>query len=343
MTVSIREVARAASVSVGTVSNVLNRPDTVSAETAERVRYAIERLGYVRNDAARQLRAGRSRSVGLVVRDVRNPFFTDIARGAENAAAAAGLTVLLANSDESSEREAAYIDLFEQQRVLGVLISPIAEDLHRLERLRDRGTPVVLVDQISTDPRFSSVAVDDVAGAHLAVTHLAEIGRRRLAFVGGPHSIPQVADRLKGAQNAAIELADVSLSTMPTESLTALAGRAAGARMLALPVAERPDAVFAANDLVAMGLLQALSMVGDVRVPDDIAIVGYDDIDFARAAVVPLTSIRQPSELIGRTAMQILLSEAANEDASAEAQQVMFQPELVVRESTAGRHATKGS
>ena len=339
MTVSVREVAQAASVSVGTVSNVLNRPDAVSAETAERVRDAIERLGYVRNDAARQLRVGRSRSVGLVVRDVRNPFFTDIARGAENAAAAVGLTVLLANSDESSDREAAYIDLFEEQRVRGVLISPIAEDLPRLVRLRDRGTPVVLVDQITADEKFSSVAVNDVAGARLAVSHLAQIGRRRIAFVGGPHTIPQVADRSAGAQQAAREHDGMSLSMMPTESLTVLAGRAAGARMLALPAEERPDAVFAANDLVAMGMLQALSMLGDLRVPEDIAIVGYDDIDFARAAVVPLTSIRQPSELIGRTAMKLLLSETGNADAAFTPEQVVFQPELVVRESTAGRRA----
>ncbi len=183
------------------------------------------------------------------------------------------------------------------------------------------------------------MAVDDVAGAHLAVTHLATIGRRRIAFVGGPRSIPQVADRLAGAQDAADELSGISLTMIPTDSLTVLAGRAAGAQIVALPAADRPDAVFAANDLVAMGVLQALSMMGGVRVPEDIAIVGYDDIDFARAAVVPLTSIRQPSEMIGRTAMEILLREARSEGGSVEAQQVVFQPELIVRESTSGRRA----
>jgi LacI family transcriptional regulator len=335
MSISVRDVAEAASVSVGTVSNVLNRPDRVAAGTAERVRAAIERLGYVRNDAARQLRAGRSRSVGFIVRDVGNPFFTDVARGAERAAAAAGLTVLLANSDESGEREAAYIDLFEEQRVLGVLISPVAEDLPRLASLRERGTPVVMVDRQSPDPRFSSVAVDDVAGGRLAITHLAETGRRRIVFVGGPHSIQQVGDRLAGARRAAEEQGDVMLTALPTESLTVLAGRAAGEEILAMRPGERPDAIFAANDLVAMGVLQALTMMGDIRVPDDIALMGYDDIDFARAAVVPLSSVRQPSELLGRTAMELLLGEADARDEDFRPGQVVFQPELVVRRSTA--------
>jgi len=145
--VSVRDVAVAAGVSVGTVSNVLNRPDRVAGATVERVNAAIADLGFVRNDAARQLRAGRSRSIGLVVLDVSNPFFTDVARGAEQRAAEEGLSVLLGNSDESSSRERGYLDLFEEQRVHGVLISPIADDLPRLRRLRERGIPVVLVDR----------------------------------------------------------------------------------------------------------------------------------------------------------------------------------------------------
>ena len=135
MAVSVRDVAAAASVSVGTVSNVLNRPDKVAPATVERVHAAIEELGFVRNDAARQLRAGRSRSIGLVVLDVRNPFFTDVARGAEDRAAEDGMTILLGNSDENTDREGSYLDLFEEQRVHGVLISPLADDLPRLDRL----------------------------------------------------------------------------------------------------------------------------------------------------------------------------------------------------------------
>ncbi|WP_198415176.1 LacI family DNA-binding transcriptional regulator [Cryobacterium tagatosivorans] len=334
--ISVREVAAEAGVSVGTVSNVLNRPGKVSPDTVARVQAAIAHLGFVRNDAARQLRAGRSRSIGLVVLDVANPFFTDVARGAEDRAAEEGLAILLGNSDETIDRENAYLDLFEEQRVHGVLISPLGDLGDRLTRLRERGTPTVLVDRQAEDRRFSSVAVDDVAGGYLAADHLASIGRVRLAFVGGPAGIRQVTDRLEGARKAVAEHPGVSLEVIETESLTVLAGREAGERILARPESERPDAVFAANDLLAMGVLQALNMFGDVRVPGDIALIGYDDIAFAAAAVVPLSSIRQPSALIGYTAVDLLLREAAAGEGF-EHEQIVFQPELVVRASTMPR------
>ncbi|MCJ1697474.1 LacI family transcriptional regulator [Rathayibacter caricis] len=326
--VSVRDVAARAGVSVGTVSNVLNRPERVGAESVRRVQEAIAELGFVRNDAARQLRAGRSRSIGLVVLDAGNPFFSDLARGAEARAAESGLAVLLGNTDDDARREAAYLDLFEEQRVGGVLISPLGEDSTRLDRLRSHGIPCVLVDRHSLDPALSSVAVDDVAGGRLAVEHLLSLGRRRLAVVGGPESIRQVADRLAGARAAVREVDGASLEEIATDSLSVLAGREAGRALAARDASVRPDAVFCANDLLAVGVLQALMLLGDVRVPEDVALIGYDDIAFATATVVPLSSIRQPSALIGATAVDLLLD--------AEPRQVLFQPELVVRASTAG-------
>ena len=334
MGMSVRDVATRAGVSVGTVSNVLNRPDKVSPGTVDKVRAAIEELGFVRNDAARQLRAGRSLSIGLVVLDVSNPFFTDVARGAEDRAAEDGLTVLLGNSDENEDREAAYLDLFEKQRVHGVLISPVGDAGTRLDALHRNGIPAVLVDRPTTDARFSSVAVDDVAGGYLAAQHLLDTGRRRIAFVGGPKDLRQVADRLAGAQNAIAEVQGASLEFIGTDALTVLQGRRVGESVRERSADELPDALFAANDLVAMGLLQALSMLGTLAVPEDIAIVGYDDIDFATAAVVPLTSIRQPSALIGSTAVDLLLREAGSPE-DFEHEHIVFQPELIVRDSTA--------
>ena len=335
MAVSVRDVAAAASVSVGTVSNVLNRPDKVASQTVARVHAAIAELGFVRNDAARQLRAGKSRSIGMVVLDVGNPFFTDVARGAEDRAAEAGLALLLGNSDEKAEREATYLDLFEEQRVAGVLITPVGEDLTRLDRLRRNGTPTVLVDHQADRDGFASVAVDDVAGGYLAVRHLLDTGRRHIAFVGGPHTLRQVVDRLAGARRAIAEVPGALLELVGTDALTVLQGRSAGATLRERDVTRRPEAVFAANDLLAMGVLQALTMVGDIRVPHDIALIGYDDIAFAQAAVVPLSSIRQPAALIGYTAVDLMLQASDSEtDAAGESQKVLFQPELVVREST---------
>ncbi|QAY61683.1 LacI family transcriptional regulator [Microbacterium protaetiae] len=331
MTASVRDVAEAAGVSVGTVSNVLNAPDKVSEATAQRVHAAIERLGFVRNDAARQLRAGRSRAIGMVVLDLRNPFFTDVARGAEDRAAERGLSVFLANSDERAEREQSALELFEQQRVSGVLVTPIAEDLPVLRRMRDRGTPVVLVDRESQQSHFPSVAVDDVEGGRMAAEHLLAIGRRKLGLVGGPTTLRQVTDRLDGAQQAVAAVADATLEFIGTAALTVDEGRAAGRRIAQRAPAQRPDAIFAANDLVALGLLQGFVMAGAVRVPDDIALIGYDDIDFAAAAVVPLSSVRQPARLIGSTAVDLL---SAASDGGAAREQVLFRPELVVRAST---------
>ncbi len=334
MAVSIRDVAERAGVSVGTVSNVLNKPDRVSEAVATRVHDAIRELGYVRNDAARQLRAGRSSSVGLVVLDARNPFFTDVARGAEDAAAEHGVAVLLGDSDEKPEREAAYLDLFEEQRVRGVLVSPLGDIRERLQRMRALGTPVVLVDRMAEDASLSSVSVDDVAGGRTAVAHLLETGRRRIAFVGGPLGLRQVADRLTGAQHAVAAVPDARLEVLEGSALSVSEGRRMGEQLVARDPAERPDAVFTANDLLAVGLLQALVMRGGVRVPDDIALIGFDDIDFASATIVPLSSLRQPSRLIGQTALGILLEEA--DDPTLAPRQVVFQPELVIRESSGG-------
>jgi LacI family transcriptional regulator len=335
-TASIRDVAERAGVALGTVSNVLNRPERVAEATRLRVLEAIAELGFVRNDAARQLRAGKSRTLGLVVLDVRNPFFTDVGRGAEERAAEASLSVLLGNSDNLPVREAAYMDLFEEQRVQGLLISPIGDVYARLDRLRIRGTPTVLVDRLAEGRQFSSVSVDDVAGGYLAVSHLVEQGCRRIAFVGGPLNILQVADRLQGANQAVAEHRGVQLEVLSQQGLTVHNGRSIGDTIVERAPVDRPDGVFAANDLLAVGLLQSFSMLTGVAVPGDIALVGYDDIDFASATVVPLSSIRQPSTLIGRTAVDLLLREVAAHDAGVpfEHEQVVFQPELVVRDSS---------
>lgn len=332
MAVGVKEVAVAAGVSVGTVSNVLNRPERVSEATVQRVQAAIDELGFVRNDAARQLRAGRSRSIGLVVSDIGNPFFAEVARGAEDRAAEAGMTVLLGNSDEGVDRQDAHLELFREQRVNGVLVTPASEDLTLLHRLADSGVPVVLVDREAQGEAFASVAVDDVEGGRIAAEHLLQAGRRRLVFVGGPRSVRQVADRLEGARAAVGRVDGASLEIVEKPALTVLHGRAAGEEIAGRAEGDRPDAVFAANDLLAVGLLQAFSFGSGVEVPGDIALIGYDDIDFTTATVVPLSSVRQPARLIGWTAADLLLREIGGD--GDHDRQVRFRPELVVREST---------
>ncbi|MGY1551373.1 LacI family DNA-binding transcriptional regulator [Microbacterium sp. A588] len=335
MSVSIRDVAQRAGVSVGTVSNVLNRPDEVSAESVERVGQAIEELGYVRNDAARKLRGGVSSTVGFVVLDGQNPFYNDVVRGAEDEATRHGIAILYGNTDEDPSREKVYLDLFREQQVRGLLIAPYGDVMTQLRRFRSSGIATVLVDRFSADSGFSSVSVDSVAGGRLAIDHLIEAGRRRIAFVGGPFEMRQVTDRLAGARAAAENAAvPVDLEVIATAAMTVEEGAAAGTRVLARSRRDWPDAIFAANDLLALGLLQSLVIDGRMLVPDEIAIIGFDDNPFAAAAAVPLSSIRQPSRMIGRTALRVLLEEAA--DSSSIPRQTVFPPELVIRRSTTG-------
>ncbi|WP_239098537.1 LacI family DNA-binding transcriptional regulator [Micromonospora qiuiae] len=327
-------MAKHAGVSLGTVSNVLNRPDLVSPATRQKVLDAITELGYVRNDSARQLRAGRSRTVAILVLDVSNPFFTDVVRGAEAVVEKAGGMLIVCNSGEDPRREQRNLDMLEEQRVQGLLVTPVSDGRHpRLDAFVKRGIPVVLVDRGSGHPSRCSVAVDDVAGGRLAAEHLAERGHERIGFVGGPVTIRQVADRHHGAAAALADRDtphDLQLFTTP--SLSVDAGRQAADELAALAAGERPTAVFCANDLLALGVLQGLTAHG-LRVPEDVAIVGYDDIEFAAAAAVPLSSVRQPRAQLGRTAAELLLEESMN-DGNHQHRHVMFQPELVIRVSS---------
>ncbi|MDT4905262.1 MAG: LacI family transcriptional regulator [Pseudonocardiales bacterium] len=332
-TVGVVEVAARAGVSLGTVSNVLNRPDRVAPATRDRVMQAIRELGFVRNEAARQLRAGRSRTIGLVVLDVGNPFFTDLARGVETTAGKSGLSVVLCNSNDDDDREQHYLSLLQEQRAFGILITPVGRDTAAIEAVRRSGTPVVLVDRGSSR-RQCSVSVNDRVGGELAVAHLLSQGHKRIGFVGGPLSIHQVSERLAGARAAlhAAGLPPSALVVIETPRLDVASGRATGAQIAALSARRRPTAVFCANDLLALGLLQDTTR-RQLSVPGELAIVGYDDIDFAAAAAVPLTSVRQPRAQLGQAAMELLLEEATD-PTNHQHRQVVFEPELVVREST---------
>jgi LacI family transcriptional regulator len=341
--VNMRDVAALAGVSVGTVSNVLNAPDRVSEGSRLKVQAAIEKLGWVRNESARQLRAGQSRLIGMVVLDIANPFFTDMAKAAEETAHEMGFAVHIGNSDQQPQREDTHLERFEQQRVGGVLLAPVGEAGQRIQRLRALGIPVVLLDRASEASEVCSVAVDDIEGGRVAVQHLLDMGHRRIAFVGGPSSLAQVRSRLQGARYATRTYPGARLIEIGVRSLDLGCGVEAAAAVAELPAEDRPTAVFAANDLLAIGMLQGLLRLG-FRVPDDIALVGYDDIDFAAAAAVPLTSVRQPRHEMGATAARLLLDEIARRGSGEhEHSAVRFSPELVIRASSSTRHEPQTS
>jgi LacI family transcriptional regulator len=329
--VGIREVAALADVAVGTVSHYLNHPDKVSPEKVERIRAAIDTLGFVRNNAGRQLRLGESSAIAYIAPDVSNPFFAEIAEGVELRASERGLSVFIANSHRDRAREDAYLELFEQHQVRGMLVASHEAIEDRLARVRSRGTPSVLVGQPAVSAEQPSISIDDVRGGRLAVDHLIEVGRRRICFVGGPLGIKQIGDRLSGASDAVRAAGTATLEVINVTDRTIRGGREIGRQILERPPELRPDGIFAANDLLALGILQVLVFEG-IRVPDDIALVGYDDIEFGEVSIIPLTTVRAPHEGFGFAAVDLLFDTIAGGESFDGHRR--FAPELVVRASS---------
>ena len=332
MSVSLRDVAKAAKVSVGTVSNVLNRPEVVAPETLARVQGTIKDLGFVPNGFARHLRSGNSRTLGLIVPDVANPFFTEVARGVEDAASKRDYAVFLCNSDESATKEDRYINILIEQQVRGVLITPTDVKSDRLDAMRERGIAVTLVDREIKGRKQCSVSVDDVHGGQLGIEYLTGLGHTDIAWVCGPDSIPQVADRGAGVAKAA-KFAGAKVETIRVSLMNTTQGEEAAKKILALKTI--PTAIFCANDLLALGVMRTLRE-NRLRIPEQVSVLGYDDIEFAASAAVPLSSIAQPAYQMGVTAADLLLNEC-EEAETHEHQQIRFQPQLVERASTGKR------
>jgi LacI family transcriptional regulator len=324
--ITISDVAERAGVSVGTVSNVVNRPERVAEGTRTRVRAAIEELGWMPNGSAATLRAGRATLVGLIVPDIRNPFFTEVARGAEDLAAANGEAIVVCNTDWLLANERRALEALARQRVRGVIINPAGEDERYLEWLTDRGIALVLLDHRRSAGLVPSVVVDDVLGGRLAGEHLVGLGHRRIALVNGPTSIPQCEDRRHGLIEALARGgldAERDLVSIEVEAMDAQSGLAATDEIFA---GGAPTAIFCANDLLAIGVIHGLRSRG-LRAPDDVAVVGYDDVELAAMTDPPLTTVHQPTYELGATAYELLRG-------GAEAEQRSFSPHLVRREST---------
>lgn len=333
-TIHIRDVADSAGVSIATVSNVINKPHLVSQSTRDRVKDAIRALGFVPNGFAQQLRKGESNTVALLVPDVSNPFYADVFKGAERCATENNLTILLGDLDNDLSREERYVDMFYERGAKGLLLMSVGKAADRLRFLRERGVPSVMVGHRELAAEFPSVFFDEVAGGYLATKHLVDSGRQRIAFVGAMQGIPQIADRLVGASQAVSETTDVTLELLSVDALTIEGGRAAARRILARDQQNRPDCIFAANDLIAIGLIQALMLFGAVKIPADISVIGYDDNIFAQSALVPLSSIRAPGAALGETAFRLLL-DAFDEDTRTPSSEILS-PELIIRQSTTG-------
>jgi LacI family transcriptional regulator len=332
---SVEDVASLAHVSLGTVSNVLNHPEKVAAATRERVERAMTMLGYIPNTVARSLAVGSTRSIGLIVSDLSNSLFVDIARGAESGAEHGGLTLMIANSDARIERESAYLAMFAQARVRGVLMTlNDAAHFGAVARRTPPGTPLVVLNFSAPISQFCSVDVDNALGGYIATKHLIETGRRRLVFVGGPSELQPVTDRGKGFHQAVGEHPDVTGEVVTPEWINRSDGWTVGMRLAPRIEAGEIDGIFAASDLLAAGIVQALSASSDVRVPQDVGIVGYDNNQAAWDSPIPISTIAQPGEDVGRLGSLLLQEEAAHGDGAHEHSAIMLPPRLVARRSS---------
>ena len=330
---SMVDVARHAGVALGTVSNVLNNPDKVAEATRGRVLASIQTLGFVRNSLARSLVSGSGNTVGFVIVDIGNSFFVDIARGAQDAFAENSMKLLLANSDVDLENQNAYLDLFDEARVTGMLLAPLDAPLDGATKVRSHGRPVVLANWPGEPGESCGVVVDEELGGYLATRHLLDSGRRRLLFVGGPLTLHAVEQRYAGARRAVREWGTGAvLELLETTRLTVPAGLDVGHAIVDRPPSERPDGVFAAADALAAGCVQAL-IYGGITVPSDIAVIGYDNNHFASDSVVPISTVGQPGVEMGRIAAELLLEETQR-SSSHEHRTVVLEPTLFARAST---------
>ncbi|MFF2274381.1 LacI family DNA-binding transcriptional regulator [Agromyces sp. NPDC058126] len=326
-------MAARAAVSLGTVSKFLNTPERVAPATQSRIVDAIDALGYTRNEAARQLKSGRSRVLGFVALELNNPFFGEVAEAMERRATEEDLFLSIVSAGGDPQRESEYIRMLVQQRVYGVILASGITPAEDLELLHSTGIPTVLMDAYPANGRFSSCSIHDFTGACQAVEHLIEQGCRRIAFIGGETRTYQIAERLRGATATIGAASGVSLEVVPTADRSVQSGLTVGREIAARAPADRPDGIFAANDSLAIGVIEAFARASDIRIPQDIAVVGYDDVDFVAASAVPLSSVRRPRETFGRRAVD-LIRRQTDAGATAVIERVLIEPKLIVRESS---------
>ena len=337
---TIRDVAKRAGVAPITVSRVINNSVSVSPETRERVKDAIQELGYVPNRLARSLRLKRTNTLALVVTDITNPFWTTVARGVEDAAQDAGFTVILCNTDESEAKQEQYLDVLLQKRVDGILLVPARSSAEQVECVQKQDMPLVVLDRRVCSDQVDVVRGDSEEGACQLVRHLLSLGHRRIAVLSGPKDVSTAEDRVIGYRKA---LTEAGVEVRADWVLYGRFSKESGYEMTqqVLATSPRPTALFAGNNFIAIGALRALRDAG-LRVPEDISVVAFDDL-MADLAVEPfLTVVDQPSYEMGRQAADLLLARLSG-SASDGYQEIVLPTRLTVRRSSGRPKVTQAA
>lgn len=333
---TINDIARLSGVSIATVSRVLNNFPHINPATKERVLKVIREKNYRPDQLARSLSTGKTNNVGFVLIDISNPFYSPIIRAIEERVEKENYNLFLCNTEHSSEKESKYINALVENRISGLIISPLQRRWDYLKLLKSRKIPFVLLCTSSHD-KCDCVDVDNVRGAYNAVSHLIKLGHKKIAYIsrGLLHRHP-ASQRFRGYKNAlkdnGIQLNEKLVVNTITDQGKIGEGYQTTLRLFSL--GEKPTAIFAFNDLIAIGCMDALKEMG-IRVPEDIAVIGFDDIEIAPFLEVPLTTVRIPQYEIGNTAAKILF-EKINGNGTMQCQRICFEPELIIRKSCGG-------
>ncbi len=337
--VTIRDVAVAAGFSVNTVSRALNEKPDVSEKTRRAILEAAKKMGYRPNRLARGLRSNKTQTIGVIVADIANPFFGAVVKGIEQAASKQGLSIILANSDETCKREAKAIQVMLSEKVDGILITPCQKERKTIIDLKQSGLPFVLLGRCFDDLSIDYVIPNDMYGGFLATKHLLEIGHTRIAIVNAPLYISSAKHRLKGYKKALSQYGvKVDESLITSQALTVKEGYRVARSILRQ--AHRPTAIFAYSDFVAFGVMKAIREAG-LRVPEDIAVVGFDDVEFSSCLEVSLTTVVSPKERMGREGLKILVAKLKDgHQKSKKAVKLKLGVELAVRQSSAGKEVS---
>jgi DNA-binding LacI/PurR family transcriptional regulator len=327
---TMKDVAEQVGVSVQTVSAVINDKPGITLETRERVLSAIEELGYRPFSIARSLRTRRTHTIALIVPDIANPSFSTIASAAEDVAHASGYSLVNYNTHESPEREANYIHTAAERWVDGVLFVPSRDQVHGLHRLQQVGIPCVAIDRNPESYSGPSVTLNNIQAGELATNHLINLGHRHLAHISGPRHLGLARERQLGFQQA------IKVHRLPEGLVINSAGWGCedgfSAFKTFLDANPRPTAVFAASDRIAIGFMHAANLYG-LHIPDDISIIGLDDVEVAAYQNPPLTTVQQSFTELATIAMQLLLSLVNGEQRTNN--RLILEPHLIVRKSTA--------
>lgn len=334
----IKDVASLANVSSATVSRVLTQKTPVSDEVRSRVLKAVEELGYQPSRVARSLRVRSSQIIGLIISDIQNPFFTSLVRAVEDQAYANNYAVFLCNTDENIQKEELYINLMLSERVAGVIITPTNEINTPVKKLKEAGIPVVVVDRRISDMNLDTVVVDNVAAAHDLVAHLIEQGHRRIGAIFASQEISTGHERYQGYLTA---LAEYQISLDPSLIRTGVPKEDVGyqyaSELLDLP--EPPTALFTGNNLLTVGALRSIRD-RNLRIPEDLSLVGFDDMEWSSLISPRLTVVAQPTYEIGQKAADLILKRINNPSRPIE--QIILKHKLQIRESTAFPAELKG-